>query len=409
MPNFVRNLTEHRRSRIATRLAAIVLLLLAGASAARAQFTPNFQISAPYAIVVDHESGTVLFERSADTPRPPASLAKLMTMELVFSEITNGDLKLDEELVVSENAWRKGGAPSRGSTMFASIHSRIRVTDLIQGAIIPSGNDACIVFAEGIAGNEDQFARMMTARAHELGLRSADFRNATGLHSPDQVISARDLAKLASHIIRTYPDLYKYFGQQEFTWNKIRQASRNPLLEMNIGADGLKTGFIKESGYGLVGSAVQDGQRLIVVVLGVETDKERANEARRLLDWAFKSFESRKIFNAGTVVGHARVFGGDERYVPLTGRGPIYLLSPRGGGDKFVARVHYTGPLSAPVAKGAEVARLKVMRANNVALDVPLFAAKDVREGSLIQRAYDGTAEIAGGWVRSGIGAVLKR
>lgn len=409
MPNFVRNLTEHRRSRIATRLAAIVLLLLAGASAARAQFTPNFQISAPYAIVVDHESGTVLFERSADTPRPPASLAKLMTMELVFSEIANGDLKLDEELVVSENAWRKGGAPSRGSTMFASIHSRIRVTDLIQGAIIPSGNDACIVFAEGIAGNEDQFARMMTARAHELGLRSADFRNATGLHSPDQVISARDLAKLASHIIRTYPDLYKYFGQQEFTWNKIRQTSRNPLLEMNIGADGLKTGFIKESGYGLVGSAVQDGQRLIVVVLGVETDKERANEARRLLDWAFKSFESRKIFNAGTVVGHARVFGGDERYVPLTGRGPIYLLSPRGGGDKFVARVHYTGPLSAPVVKGAEVARLKVMRANNVALDVPLFAAKDVREGSLIQRAYDGTAEIAGGWVRSGIGAVLKR
>ena len=409
MPNFVRNLTEHRRSRIATRLAAIALLLLVGVSAARAQFTPNFQISAPYAIVVDHESGTVLFERSADTPRPPASLAKLMTMELVFSEIANGDLKLDEELVVSENAWRKGGAPSRGSTMFASIHSRIRVTDLIQGAIIPSGNDACIVFAEGIAGNEDQFARMMTARAHELGLRSADFRNATGLHSPDQVISARDLAKLASHIIRTYPDLYKYFGQQEFTWNKIRQASRNPLLEMNIGADGLKTGFIKESGYGLVGSAVQDGQRLIVVVLGVETDKERANEARRLLDWAFKSFESRKIFNAGTVVGHARVFGGDERYVPLTGRGAIYLLSPRGGGDKFVARVHYTGPLSAPIAKGAEVARLKVMRANNVALDVPLFAAKDVREGSLIQRAYDGTAEIAGGWVRSGISAVLKR
>lgn len=409
MPNFVRNLTEHRRSRNATRLAAIALLLLAGASAARAQFTPNFQISAPYAIVVDHESGTVLFERSADTPRPPASLAKLMTMELVFGEIANGDLKLDEELVVSENAWRKGGAPSRGSTMFASIHSRIRVTDLIQGAVIPSGNDACIVFAEGIAGNEDQFARMMTARAHELGLRSADFRNATGLHSPDQVISARDLAKLASHIIRTYPDLYKYFGQQEFTWNKIRQTNRNPLLEMNIGADGLKTGFIKESGYGLVGSAVQDGQRLIVVVLGVETDKERANEARRLLDWAFKSFESRKIFNAGTVVGHARVFGGDERYVPLTGRGPIYLLSPRGGGDKFVARVHYTGPLSAPIAKGAEVARLKVMRANNVALDVPLFAAKDVREGSLIQRAYDGTAEIAGGWVRSGISAVLKR
>jgi serine-type D-Ala-D-Ala carboxypeptidase (penicillin-binding protein 5/6) len=410
MPNLVRRATPCRRYGLALRSATIGFsLLLAGIVTADAQFTPNFQVSAPYAIVVDHESGTVLFERSADTPRPPASLTKLMTMELVFSEIKNGDLKLEEEFVVSENAWRKGGAPSRGSTMFASIHSRIRAVDLIQGAIVPSGNDACIVFAEGIAGNEDQFARMMTARAHELGLRSADFRNSTGLHDPDQVISARDLAKLASHIIRTYPDLYKYFGQREFTWNKIRQASRNPLLEMNIGADGLKTGFIKESGYGLVGSAVQDGQRLIVVVLGVETDKERANEARRLLDWAFKSFESRRIFNAGVSVGQARVFGGDDRYVPLVGNGPIYLLSPRGGGDKFVARVHYNGPLIAPIAKGKEVARLKVVRANNIALDVPLYAAKDVAEGSLIQRAYDGTVEIAGGWVRSGINAVLKR
>ena len=249
MPNFVRRATPCRRYGLASRSATIGFsLLLAGIVTADAQFTPNFQVSAPYAIVVDHESGTVLFERSADTPRPPASLTKLMTMELVFSEIKSGDLKLEEEFVVSENAWRKGGAPSRGSTMFASIHSRIRAVDLIQGAIVPSGNDACIVFAEGIAGNEDQFARMMTARAHELGLRSADFRNSTGLHDPDQVISARDLAKLASHIIRTYPDLYKYFGQREFTWNKIRQTSRNPLLEMNIGADGLKTGFIKEFG-----------------------------------------------------------------------------------------------------------------------------------------------------------------
>ena len=409
MPDFVRELTERRRGHFAMRLAAALLWLGAAVTGASAQFTPNFQINAPYAIVVDHESGTVLFERSADTPRPPASLAKLMTMELVFSEIKGGELKLDEELVVSENAWRKGGAPSRGSTMFASIHSRIRVVDLIQGALVPSGNDACIVFAEGIAGNEDQFARMMSARARELGLKSADFRNSTGLHDPDQVISARDLAKLASHIIRTYPDLYKYFGQREFTWNKIRQENRNPLLEMNIGADGLKTGFIKESGYGLVGSAVQDGQRLIVVVLGAETDKERASEARRLLDWAFRSFESRRLFSADAVVGHARVFGGDERYVPLTGSGPIFLLSPRGGGDKFVARVHYTGPLSAPIAKGAEVARLKVMRANSVALEVPLYAAKEIGEGSLIQRAYDGTVEIAGGWVREGINAVLKR
>lgn len=409
MPNFIGDVAAGRLPPVARRLFAVGIILLACAPAARAQFAPNFQVSAPYAIVLDHESGTVLFERGADTPWPPASMAKLMTMEIVFNQIKNGDLKLEDELVVSENAWRKGGAPSRGSTMFASVHSRIAVKDLIQGAIVPSGNDACIVFAEAIAGSEDLFARMMTARARELGLDNAEFRNATGLHDPGQAISVRSLARLASHLIRTYPEFYKYFGQTEFTWNKIRQTNRNPLLEMNIGADGLKTGFIAESGYGLVGSAVQDGQRLIVVVNGLETAKERASEVRRLLDWAFKSFQSRKIFSEGTTVGEARVFGGEQRYVPLTGRGAIHLLSPRGGGDKFVARVHYTGPLRAPIAKGAEVARLKVTRGDNIALDVPLYAAKDVAEGSLVQRAYDSTAEIAGGWVRSGINALLKR
>jgi serine-type D-Ala-D-Ala carboxypeptidase (penicillin-binding protein 5/6) len=385
-------------------LAAIAFM----ASPAQAQFTPNFQVSAPYAILVDYESGTVLYEKNANTPWPPASLAKLMTMELVFHEIKNGDLKLDEELVVSVNAWRKGGAPAGGSTMFAPVHSRIAVSDLIQGAVVQSGNDACIVFAEAIAGGEDLFARMMNARARELGLLSAEFRNSTGLHDPDQVISVRDLAKLASHLIRTYPEFYKYYRQTEFTWNKIRQLNRNPLLEMNIGADGLKTGYVKESGYGLVGSAVQDGQRLIVVVHGLETAKDRGTEARRLLEWGFRNFESRQIFADGATVAEVRVFGGDRRYVPVKGKGPIHLLSPRGGGDKFIARVHYTGPIPAPVPAGKEVAHLRVMRGNNVALNVPLYAAVDIGEGSLVQRALDSTTEIAGGWIRRGLNKVLK-
>jgi D-alanyl-D-alanine carboxypeptidase (penicillin-binding protein 5/6) len=385
------------------------LALVFAASPATAQFAPNFTVNAAHAIVVDYASGTVLYEKSADVPSPPASLAKLMTMELVFNEIKSGDLKLHEEIVVSANAWRKGGAPAGGSTMFAPVHSRISVENLIQGAVVVSGNDACIAFAEAIAGNEDSFARMMNARAREIGLSSAEFRNSTGLHDPEQVVSVRDLAKLASHLIRTYPEFYKYYGQPDFTWNKIRQQNRNPLLEMNIGADGLKTGYIKESGYGLVGSAVQDGQRLIVVINGADTPKDRANEARRLLEWAFRSFESRLLFKEGTAVAQARVFGGDQRYVPLLGNGAIRLLSPRGVGDKFVVRAQYTGPLLAPIKKGAEVARLRVLRGNSTALEVPLFAGVDVGVGSLTQRAYDSTSELASGLVRSGISSVLKR
>ncbi|HEX5778770.1 MAG TPA: D-alanyl-D-alanine carboxypeptidase family protein [Xanthobacteraceae bacterium] len=390
----------------------VMALFSAGAIAlafpAHAQFQPNFQINASHAILVDHESGTVLFEKNPDEPWPPASLAKLMTMEIVFNEIKNGELKLEEELVVSVDAWRRGGAPAGGSTMFAPVHSRIAVVDLIQGAVVQSGNDACIVFAESIAGNEDLFSRMMNARAKELGLRSANFRNSTGLPDSKQVISVRDLATLASHLIRTYPEFYKFYGQPEFTWNKIRQQNRNPLLEMNIGADGLKTGYIKESGYGLVGSAVQEGQRLIVVVHGAETPKDRANDAKRLLEWGFRSFESRRLFSAGVNIAEVRVFGGDSRYVPVIGKGPIHLLSPRGGGDKFVARVHYRGPVTAPIAKGDQIARLRVMRGDNIALEVPLYAAADIGEGSLIQRALDSTTEIAGGWIRRGINKVLK-
>jgi D-alanyl-D-alanine carboxypeptidase (penicillin-binding protein 5/6) len=405
--SIVRQSAIRRCRAVFSGIAAMALLLSAGA-AAEAQFTPNFQVSAPYAILIDYESGTVLYEKSADTPWPPASLAKLMTMELVFNEIKQGNLKLEEELIVSVNAWRNGGAPAGGSTMFAPVQSRISVVNLIQGAIVQSGNDACIVFAEAIAGNEDLFARMMNARARELGLQSADFRNSTGLPDPGQVISVRDLAKLSAHLIRNYPEFYKYYGQGEFTWNKIRQTNRNPLLEMSIGADGLKTGYIKEAGYGLVGSAVQDGQRLIVVVHGLETAKDRASEAKRLLEWGFRNFESRQLFAAGSEVAEVRVFGGDRRYVPVKGRGPIHLLTPRGGGDKFIARVHYTGPLPAPISAGTEVAHLRVMRGNSVALNLPLYATMDVAEGSLFQRALDSTTEMAGGWIRRGINKVLK-
>ena len=378
------------------------------AAPAAAQQAAQLQITTPYAILVDYESGTVLYEKGADTPWPPASLAKLMTMELVYKEIQEGRLNLDDMLTVSEYAWRKGGAPSGGSSMYASIHSKVKVSDLIQGVVVVSGNDACIVFAEAIAGNESAFATKMTERARELGLTTADFRNAPGLHDPDQKISVRDLAKLAMHIIRTYPEFMKYYSQPEFTWNNIRQQNRNPLLAMGLGADGMKTGFIKESGYGLVGTAVQGGHRLVLAMNGAKSIKERADEARKLLEWGFRAFDSRLLFAEGRTVSEARVFGGERSRVAVVGQRPIRLLVPRGTADKLVVRMVYQGPLRAPVKKGAEVARLKVWRAEKVALDVPLVAADDVAEGGIARRAFDGAYEIALDLVRTGLSSIKR-
>jgi D-alanyl-D-alanine carboxypeptidase (penicillin-binding protein 5/6) len=388
------------------QLAVALFAMLAAPAAA--QQAAQLQITTPYAILVDYESGTVLYEKGADTPWPPASLAKLMTMELVYKEIQEGRLNLDDMLTVSEYAWRKGGAPSGGSSMYASIHSKVKVSDLIQGVVVVSGNDACIVFAEAIAGNESAFATKMTERARELGLTTADFRNAPGLHDPDQKISVRDLAKLATHIIRTYPEFMKYYSQPEFTWNNIRQQNRNPLLAMGLGADGMKTGFIKESGYGLVGTAVQGGHRLVLAMNGAKSIKERADEARKLLEWGFRAFDSRLLFAEGRTVSEARVFGGERSRVAVVGQRPIRLLVPRGTADKLVVRMVYQGPLRAPVKKGAEVARLKVWRAEKVALDVPLVAADDVAEGGIARRAFDGAYEIALDLVRTGLSSIKR-
>ena len=403
----MRRLPTYSFVRRAAALAAALIALLASAPV-RAQAPAQIQVSAPHAILIDFDSGTVLYEKAADVPTPPASMSKLMTMAVVFREIKNGDLKLTDEIPISEYAWRRGGAPAGGSAMFAAIHSRVPVPDLLRGAIVQSGNDATIAFAEAIAGNELAFSEKMNALARELGLTNSTFRNSTGLHDPDQKASVRDLARLAVHIIRNYPEHYKIFGEREFVWNKIRQQSRNPLLTLSIGADGLKTGFIKEFGYGIVGSVVQGGARLIVAINGARSEKDRVDDARRLLEWGFRAFDSRLLFREGATIGEARVFGGDLRNVPLKGAGTIRLLTQRGTADRLLVRVAYTGPLRAPIAQGTEVARLKVMRGNAVALDVPLYAATDVGEGSLTQRALDGAFELAGGLVRSGLDKIKR-
>ena len=265
-----------------------------------------FQTSVPNALLLDVNSDSVLFEKGGDQLIAPASLAKLMTLEFVFNEIKQGRLKLDQEFMISENAWRKGGAPSHGSTMFAAIHSRIPLDDLLHGIIVDSANDACIAIAEGVAGNEAAFGAMLTKRAREIGLEKSTFTNATGYSEPNLRATPRELAFLARHIMQTYPEFYRYFSEREFTWNNIRQGNRNPLLAMGIGADGLKTGETSEAGFNLVGSAVQDTLRLIVVVTGARSDKERGEEARKMMEWGFHGFEARVLFAEGQTVGEAQ-------------------------------------------------------------------------------------------------------
>jgi D-alanyl-D-alanine carboxypeptidase (penicillin-binding protein 5/6) len=369
-------------------------------------FAQGFQTSAPTAILMDANSHAILYEKSADELTAPASMAKTMTAEVVFSQLKSGRLSMDTEFTVSENAWRKGGGGSGGSSMFAKVNTPVRLEDLLRGLIVQSGNDAAIAIAEGIAGTEESFARLMNERARQIGLTKSTFRNATGYGHPEQKTTVRDLAKLALHIIETYPDLYKLFGEREFTWNKIRQQNRNPLLTMDIGADGLKTGNIDEAGFGLIGSAVQNDQRLIVVVNGLKTAKDRANESRKLLDWGFRAFESQQLFAPGQVVGEAQVFGGRTRALPLVAMKPVRVLVPRGESERVTARIIYTGPLKAPIRKGAEVARLQVSRGDMQALEMPLYANEDVQEGTLSQRALDGLLEFSTGWVRRAFSSI---
>jgi serine-type D-Ala-D-Ala carboxypeptidase (penicillin-binding protein 5/6) len=362
----------------------------------------GFQTAAPHAILIEAESGSVLFEKGADDLIPPASLSKLMTAEVVFNEIKQGKLELNKEFITSTNAWRRGGAPSRTSAMFIPIHSKVSVDDLLHGVIIQSANDACIVLAEGIAGSESSFAEMMTKRARELGLTKSTFGNSNGLPDPRQLMTSRELGKLARHIIDTYPEFYKLYGEREFTFNKIRQQNRNPLLNLTIGADGLKTGFTKEAGYGLVGSAVQNGMRLIVVVNGLKSEKERADEAKKLLEWGFHNFQSNLLFVDGQEIAYAKVYGGAKGSVPLMAPKEVRLMVPRNTREKIIARVVYNGPVPAPVQQGQKVGTLKVWRNDFVALEVPLQAADTVEAGSMPRRAFDAATELVIGLFRAG-------
>ncbi len=380
-------------------LAWIVGFVAALAAVAPVQ-AQLFETKAAQAFMIDAETGTILFAKDPDQQIPPASLAKLMTMEVVFNAIKAGRYTLDDKFVVSENAWRTGGAGSGGSTMFAELKSEIRLEDLIQGVVVQSANDGCIIIAEGMAGSEQNFAALMTERARELGLTQSVFKNSTGLPAEGQVVTARELVKLALHVFREYPDFYKYYSQPDFTWNKITQRNRNPLLTMDIGADGMKTGFTEESGYAIVGSVARDGKRLFVALSGMKSERERAEEARKILDWGMRAFQKTELFAAGETVGEAKVYGGAKSGVALKAEGPISIFVPITNRDRLTARIVYEGPVIAPVDEGTPVGSLRVSVGDTLSQETPLYAAESVETGALHQRALDAVGELLVGWLR---------
>jgi serine-type D-Ala-D-Ala carboxypeptidase (penicillin-binding protein 5/6) len=397
-------------TRSLVRLAALILVAVAAfaietltsATPALAQASGEFVTRAKRAILMDADSGAVLYQQNADELAPPASMSKLMTLEVLFQAMKQGKVKPEDEFLMSEYAWRTGGAPSGTSAMFVPINTKARVDELIQGIIVQSGNDASIAVAEALGGSEQGFAKMMDAEARRIGLAKSTFRNSTGLHDPEHLMTARELAILARHIIREHPEQYKIFAQREFPYRKHKFFNRNPLLgDDALGVDGLKTGHTKEAGYGIVVSSVSEGRRLIGVVMGLADEKERREEARRLLEWGQRSFAKFTLFDADEEVGHARIWGGTQFYVPLSakGGGPLNVVLPRfPANQKLRAEIVYNGPLKPPVKKGDEIARLRVTSSSNASTEVPLVATEDVEPANLWRRGMDSLVFLALRW-----------
>jgi serine-type D-Ala-D-Ala carboxypeptidase (penicillin-binding protein 5/6) len=372
-------------------------LIVATVPLARAQ---SVQVTAPIAFLFDVKTGGMLFDKKADELHPPASIIKLLTAETVFHALKEGQLTLEQELPITESVWRRGGAPSGGAAMFAPLNSRVAVSDLLQALTVQSANDAALALAEGLSGNEQAFVRRMQERAKALGLTKSQPRNATGFNHPEQRVTAREMALLTKHLIEAYPDRFPLFNQREFTWNKIRQTNRNPLLTMNIGADGMKTGNIADAGFNLVGTAQQDGRRLIVVIFGADTAQNRAADAKKLLEWGFSNFDQRKLLDKGGALTEAKVSGGTKAVVPLGLKDDITMLLPKSAADTVVTTINYRGPVRAPIAQGDEIGRLQVKRGTALALDVPIIALEDVPQGSLAKRALDNSLDWVTGLFR---------
>jgi D-alanyl-D-alanine carboxypeptidase (penicillin-binding protein 5/6) len=340
---------------------------------------------ARHALIVDFATGATLLEKDADVAMPPASMSKLMTAYVVFELLRDGRLRLDQELPVSERAWRMGG-----SKMFVEVNTTVKVEDLLRGVIVQSGNDACIVLAEAISGSEEQFSELLNERGRAIGLTNSTFRNSTGWPHPQHRMSCRDLALLAARLIHDFPDYYRYYAERSFRFNNITQENRNPLLYRNVGADGLKTGHTEESGFGLTASAVQDGRRVILVVNGLPSMRARSEESERLMRWAFTEFENVRLFGAAETVEEVPVHLGTRATVPLVAGRDLVVTVPRQWRRSAQIAVRYVSPVKAPVLRGAELGRLEMSGQGVPSMSIPLYAGTDVPMLGFLPRILGG-------------------
>lgn len=335
----------------------------------------SVKTKAKQVILIDHDTGTVLFEKNADQRMPTSSMSKVMTIYMVFEALKDGQLALDDEMQVSEKAWRKGG-----SKMFVEVNKRVKVEDLIRGVLVQSGNDATIVLAEGLAGTEKSFAQAITAKAQELGMENSNFMNASGWPDKDHYSTARDLSTLAQAVMTNFSDFYHFFGEKEFTYNNITQKNRNPLLYRGIGADGMKTGHTNIGGYGLIGSGVKNGRRVILVANGMLSEKDRAQESAKLLEWGLRGFKNQTLFKAGDVIEEAEVAMGDAKSVELVTKDDLHVTLPTLSQKGLSVSVKYNGPIQAPIAKGENIATLVLDSPGMASREYPLYAHADVGE-----------------------------
>jgi D-alanyl-D-alanine carboxypeptidase (penicillin-binding protein 5/6) len=338
------------------------------------------------AVIIEATTGKVLFSKNGDARMPPASMSKLMTIYMVMTRIKEGSLSLEDTFRVSENAWRTGGAKSGSSTMFLEPNKRVSVEQLLRGIIVQSGNDACIVVAEGLAGSEAAFSANMTETGKKIGLTGSNFVNSTGWPHPDQYMTANDLARLALLTITEFPEYYHYYSETEYTYNGIRQRNRNPLLYKGIGVDGLKTGHTVEAGYGLTASALIKDRRIIVVVNGLASKKDRSSESERLMDWAYREFNNYTLVKKGDVISQAEVWLGTAGKVPLVSSQDLTITLARKARKDMKVTVQYEGPIAAPIKAGTPIAQLVITAPDEEPVSIPLLAGADVDTLGLIGR-----------------------
>ena len=342
-----------------------------------------FETSAKAAYIIDLKTNAVLLSKNPDEPMPPASLSKLMTLNMVFEALEDGRLSLDDKLPVSRHAEKY-----KGSTMFLTTRHRPTVKELIMGVVVLSGNDASAVLAEALSpdGTENGFANLMTRRAKQLGMNNSTFGNSNGWPHPKQLMSAKDLAIIAARIINEYPDYYTYFAQREFTYDGITQPNRNPLLKLGLGADGLKTGWTQRAGYGIVGSALQDGRRVVFVLTGIKSPKTRAREAEKINNWVFRQFTEKKLFSAGDLLHMAPVHLGKKNLVQITVKDDLMGLVPSMMDGEIKAEIIYKSPIKAPITKGQEIGEIIITIPSLVSFSKPIIAAESIEDGGFFAR-----------------------